>query len=321
MSTPEPGISEDVVGAVVRILRDLGFDPAADASSVGTIVPGRRADDLIDRAAAHLKDDAIGITLAQRIPLGSLGPVDYSLTTHATLREALDVVVRYYGVATQRVRLELVERPPKAWLVSHRTPVEHSRHWGEFAFAVIAIRIRATLDRPDLAFDPVSFQHAEPPHREVQDAFFKTRVEFGAAEEVLGFPHELLEEPLITASKPLAELLVRRMSELEPALATGDTLLDRVRRTLSAMLAEGVTDLATLAQRLGESTRTLQRALHDRGTSHSELLDELRRSRAVELLDQGLRVAEVARQLGFSEPSAFFRAYRRWTGTSPKSGR
>lgn len=320
MSSPEPGISEDVVGAVVRVLRDLGFDPAAAAASVGTIVPGRRADDMIERAAAHLNDDAIGITLAQRIPLGSLGPVDYGLTTHSTLREALDVVCRYYGVATQRVRLELVEQPPKAWLVSHRTPIEHSRHWGEFAFAVIAIRIRATLDRPELVFDPVSFQHPEPPHREAIDAFFKTRVQFGAAEEVLGFPHELLEEPLLTASKPLAELLVRRMSELEPALAT-DTLLDRVRRTLAAMLADGVTDLATLAQRLGESTRTLQRALHDRGTSHSELLDELRRSRAALLLDQGLRVAEVARQLGFSEPSAFFRAYRRWTGTSPKSGR
>lgn len=321
MSATEPGISNDVVSAVVRVLRDLGFDPAAAAEPVGTVVPGNRADDMIERAAAYLLDDALGISLAQRIPLGSLGPVDYGLTTASNVREALEVLCRYYGVATQRVRLELVEQPPKAWLVSHRTPRDHSRHWGEFAFAVIAIRIRQSTGRPDLAFDPVSFQHAEPAHREVQDEFFKTRVAFAADEEVLGFPHELLDQPLLTASKPLAELLVRRMSELEPAIIQGDALLDRVRRTLAAMLAEGATDLATLAQRLGESTRTLQRDLKERNTSHTELLDELRRARAAELLDEGLRVADVAKQLGFSEPSAFFRAYRRWTGTSPKSGR
>jgi AraC-like DNA-binding protein len=108
------------------------------------------------------------------------------------------------------------------------------------------------------------------------------------------------------------------MRELAPIMATTDPVLDRVRRTLVAMLDDGVTDLDVLAVRLGENKRTLQRWLRERSTSHSRLLDELRSTRAAVLLDSGIRVVEVATRLGFAEPSAFFRAYRRWTGTSPR---
>ncbi|HEY4056048.1 MAG TPA: AraC family transcriptional regulator, partial [Kofleriaceae bacterium] len=141
---------------------------------------------------------------------------------------------------------------------------------------------------------------------------------FDAPQDRLTFASDLLALPLHTASKPLAELLERRMKEIAPERAIDDPVLDRTRRTLGAMLEAGETDVKTLASRLGESTRTLQRALGQRNTSHSQLLDELRRQRAQELLDAGLRVADVAQRLGFAAPSAFFRAYRRWTGTSPR---
>lgn len=323
MNSPEPGISEDVVGVVRRAIDELGFDTSQVAAlPVGLVVPGRAADALFDRAAEYLLDDALGLTLATRIPIGSLGVIDYGLCTSSTLREALTLVTRYYGVATQRARLELVEEPPLARLVFHRLGgIEHSRHWIEFAFAMIGTRIRQTLGREHLAFTRVSFMHTAPPRREAHDEFFGTKVEFGAREEWLAFAVELLDRPLQTASKSLAELLERKMRELEPAMANVDPVLDRARRTLAAMLDEGLTDLNTLVARLGDTKRTLQRALSDRSTSHSVLLDELRRHRAATLLDQGLRVADVALRLGFAEPSAFFRAYRRWTGTSPRSER
>jgi AraC-like DNA-binding protein len=70
------------------------------------------------------------------------------------------------------------------------------------------------------------------------------------------------------------------------------------------------------------SPRTLQRRLASSGTSHRDLLDEIRRERARHLLsDRTLAIADVAGRLGFSETSAFFRAFRRWTGTSPQSYR
>ena len=76
--------------------------------------------------------------------------------------------------------------------------------------------------------------------------------------------------------------------------------------------------LPEVAKRLGVSDRTLHRRLADEGTSHSELLDEARRERAMILLaDRSLSAAEISFLLGYSEPGAFFRAFKRWTGKTP----
>jgi AraC-like DNA-binding protein len=82
-----------------------------------------------------------------------------------------------------------------------------------------------------------------------------------------------------------------------------------------------VTSLDALAARLERPKRTLQRELSRRGTSHQGLVDEARRTRAQAMLETGVTVAEVSDRLGFSEPSAFFRAFRRWTGETPKQHR
>ena len=80
--------------------------------------------------------------------------------------------------------------------------------------------------------------------------------------------------------------------------------------------------LEVVAERLGMSARTLQRKLHASGTSHQELLDEMRRDLAVRYLrEPGMAVCEVAYLLGFSESSAFHRAFKRWTGTTPSEFR
>jgi len=103
----DPGISNEIVGVVRRGLESLGFDSKTTPTvAKGMIVPGPAADAMFDRAAADLSDDAIGLTLVPRIPIGSLGPIDYGLITSATLREAMRVVTQYYGVATQRIRLD-----------------------------------------------------------------------------------------------------------------------------------------------------------------------------------------------------------------------
>jgi AraC-like DNA-binding protein len=321
----ELGIAEEIVGAVREAIGQLGFDIATfKGAAAGTLlVPGAVADALLDQAAEFLLDEALGLNLATRIAIGSLGTLDYGLTTSATLREALERVSRYYSIATQRARIELVEDGPSARLVYHRVAgVDHSRHWIEFAFALIATRIRQTLGLDEqLAFTRVSFRHPAPTRQDTHDEFFGTRVEFGASEEWLAFDAALLDQPLRTASRSLAELLERRLRELAPQMGAGDPELDRIRRTLALLLDTGVSDLESLATKLDLSTRTLQRMLRDRKTSHTQLVDELRRARAVALLEAGERVATVATRLGFSDPSAFFRAYRRWTGKSPTGAR
>ncbi|MCW5803036.1 MAG: helix-turn-helix transcriptional regulator [Deltaproteobacteria bacterium] len=94
-----------------------------------------------------------------------------------------------------------------------------------------------------------------------------------------------------------------------------DPPVDRVRRALG----QGAASLPDVARRIGTSSRTLRRHLEREGLTLRGLVDDVRRARADELLAAGTAVKEVAFALGFSEPSAFSRAYKRWTGRAPRS--
>jgi AraC-like DNA-binding protein len=320
----DPGIALDVVAAVRAALADKGVEVerVMPASFEGPVVPGTMADALFDLGASALGDPAIAVTVASAIPIGGIGVLDYTLCTSATVRDALRKVAEHYGVATQRAKLELVEDGSgQAKLVFHRMPgIAHSRHWVEFPLIAITARIRTTSGNP-MTFRDVGFQHPAPTDQSAHDRYFGVPVTFAAPGDAMTFDANVLDLPLKTASTTMAALLEARIKELAPALATVDPLLDRVRRALSQMLDEKRTDVDELAKRLSTSKRSLQRSLGDLGTSHSEMLDRLRKERAFQLLDRGLKVADVATELAFTAPSAFFRAYRRWTGTSPKAPR
>lgn len=110
----------------------------------------------------------------------------------------------------------------------------------------------------------------------------------------------------------------RRVAE-QPPLAP--TLLDALRRVIEAALPEGVPELPALAERLGCSARTLQRRLAAHGSSLRAVIDELRHELALRHLAADLSIAEVSFLLGFSQPSAFHRAFRRWTEQTPAQWR
>ncbi len=326
----EPGIAASVVGAVMDALVGCGMDRdalAVPALGEGEVVPGAAADRVLDGAAFALRDEALGLALARRIPIGGLGLIDYALSTSATVRDALSRVARHYGIATQRVKLSLVEDGRLGILAfERRTGVAHSRHWIEFSFAVLAQRIRQTAGR-EVAFDLVSFRHGPPGSRaarEAHDAFFGTAVVFSASADRLGFARALLDAPLRTAAASLAALLDEKMRAMGPPAPREavDPSVVAARQAIAALLDSGDVRLEALARRLHVSRRTLQRDLGRAGTSHKELLDAIRRERALAMLAEGgATVAEIASRLAYSDPSAFFRAYRRWTGTSPRARR
>lgn len=100
-----------------------------------------------------------------------------------------------------------------------------------------------------------------------------------------------------------------------------DSFRSRVERLLEPGLADGKVPVDRIARALGCSRQTLYRRLKAEGTSFAAILDDLRRRRAVAMLRRGARVKEVAYAVGFSDPAAFSRAFKRWTGASPRDGR
>ena len=121
-----------------------------------------------------------------------------------------------------------------------------------------------------------------------------------------------------TSDANLAPILGRHADELLARLGDLTDLSGRVRDAIVAQLRRGEVQLAAVATAMGVSERTLQRRLRDEHTSYEALLDETRFALASSYLrDPALGVSEIAWLIGYTEISAFYRAFRRWTGTTP----
>ena len=283
-------------------------------------MPGDESDALFHDAAAATGDMAIGIAAARKLAPGSLGLLDYALFTGETWGEAIRRVAQFYAVATERVGMAIEEHGDEAHLVlRHHAVYRSNRHWIEFSFAVIVERARQAMGT-SFRLRGVDFAHDAPAGDAGHERYFAAPVRWSQPFDRLVFDRALLAVQLQTGAIALAEALERRLAELVPA--TLDSTMVGVRDAIARGIDAGDVTLDTVAERLGTSTRSLQRTLREHDTSFKELLDEMRRDRALVLLRASeMTVAEVGRRVGFSDPTAFFRAFRRWTGSTPASQR
>jgi AraC-like DNA-binding protein len=167
----------------------------------------------------------------------------------------------------------------------------------------------------------VRMQHARPPSTAVHEEVFGCPVEFGAPANMVVYAPEVWELPLGTADLALADYLEVAASEESRRVVATDPVLGRLEQTLADRLPSGDVGVVRVARAMGMSPRSLHRRLQERGVTWRDVLDGVRRRVAQELLRRHT-VAEVAFLVGFSDPSGFRRAYRRWTGVglSPRAG-
>ena len=168
----------------------------------------------------------------------------------------------------------------------------------------------------------VFFRHAAPESTEFHEAHFGCPVLFGADRDAILVDPAVLLTPNRQGDASIAKFFDTHLeSELEK-LADDSSLDQRVRIQVSQALSEGVPKISEIAGRLGMSGRTLQRRLADRGYTFQDLVDESRRQLAERLLSQtSYPLAEISFLTGFSEQSAFNRAFKRWAGQTPRSFR
>src|SRR6187549_102981 len=147
-------------------------------------------------------------------------------------------------------------------------------------------------------------------------------VRFGAPETRFVLRRKLLEQPLPRSHAGLFEYLERHASTVLARLPADGRISIRVRRLITEALRSGEPSSKEIGKKLSLSERTLQRRLREENTSFAELLDGARRELAeLYVAEPGVAAYEVAFLLGYSEPSAFHRAFRRWTGVTPQEFR
>ncbi|MFC3078347.1 AraC family transcriptional regulator ligand-binding domain-containing protein [Phenylobacterium terrae] len=145
---------------------------------------------------------------------------------------------------------------------------------------------------------------------------------FGAGRHAVRLPEAVLSQKVPTANRYVFGLLSERAEALLASLEEARTARAEVERALARVLHTGQVGLDSVARQLGMSPKTLYRRLKAEGTSYARVLDDLRHRLAVAFLaEQKVSVSEAAYLTGFSEPAAFSRAFRRWTGARPGAAR
>ena len=259
----------------------------------------------------------LALAMAESTPPGAFGIVEYVCRASPSLGEALRQWVRYLNLLDDAVEVALVETGKLAALrvvVESEAPSSASH---ELCFALVLKQAQAAA-RDAIALEAVRFTHRVPPrlHQRYRE-FFGAEVQFGAPRTELVFARGALEVPLQTADANLLAILVPAAEEKRARRPKAPPVTEQVRRALRGALSSADAQLETVARTLGLTPRSLQRRLKDEGVAFGTLRDETRQRLADHYLGQGLSLAEISFLLGFSEPSAFFRAFKRWTGLTP----
>jgi AraC-like DNA-binding protein len=168
----------------------------------------------------------------------------------------------------------------------------------------------------------IAFGHAAPRDVSVHQELLGRAPEFEASFD--GFEAEVawLAEPVRNVNTKLRAYFERQCERAREAFSSDPAFTALVRQQLAARMEGGTLSMAEVARSLGTSQRSLHRRLSDEGTSFNDLLDEVRRQFAEQYLGRPrLAISEVAYLVGFNDPSAFFKAFRRWTGVTPSEFR
>ena len=245
----------------------------------------------------------------------------YAWLASHTLRDALNRFVRYLRIVSEKIFLSLEEDTKGLTLV--------------LSYKILGMRVPAQIDMgmamsihicrlnlgENLKPTAVSFMHAEPSCAGEYLALFRAPVKFSAERDSITFSLKDVDRYLMGTNPQLARLNDQVMIEYLAKLDKDD-IVNRVAAVIVDMLPSGGVADEKVAEALSMSVRSLQRRLKEVGTTFRTILDTTRSDLASTYVrDPDIELAEVAFLLGFSDQSAFSRAFKRWTGIPPIEAR
>jgi AraC-like DNA-binding protein len=325
----QPTVLSGWTATLVRALDDQGYDGAALAAEAGidpaalgvahARVPLTASTRLWASAARVTDNPTIGLDVARYVRPTTFHSLGQAVLASPTLREGLERMARFSRVVADPAESATLASGDRfAFIIRWRPGVPPpSDHSIDAILATVVSQCRLMLDDSVTPLQ-VQVRRDAPPSPARYAAFFGCPVTFSARDSRLVFDRSVVERRL-----PAGEIeLARRNDEVVGAylasLEGQKSLSACVRAALVSALPSGPPTAPAIARALATSSRSLQRHLADEGVTFRELLQEVRCDVAKSYLRSGTHtIAETAALLGFSDVTAFSRAFKRWTGTSP----
>ncbi len=301
---------------VDAVLAEAGIPPDA-LGDANLRLPKARFDALWRAAIAFTGDAAIALRVAVRVRPSTLGVIGHLASASDSRRDAFELVRGLTPLLWENFACDLESQGETALIRFPRGAREHSRFTTEYAVGLTIAMSRALGAARS---DPIEARFSYPPpgHAAEYERILRLPVRFDAGEDGVLFRKAILDRSNPTADAALRTMLERYAAEQLTRIAAGRGFAERTRAALLAMLPLSDVGAEAVASRFTMSSRTLRRRLREEDTSFREIQDDVRAELARRYLaNDGMGIEEAAYQLGFSDPSAFTKAFRRWTGRTP----
>lgn len=308
-------LDPDAILRATGLPRERVFDPDAR-------IPARLADAVWLEASRQAQDPLLALHAARALEFGAYKVLDFIVANAPTIGEGLSRIARYFPLVDPRGRFEIEadEDPISIAFGSGTDDVPAPAQ--QYTFAALVLRSRASTGA-DWQLESVDFTFPADAEPHVYEDIFGCPVNFAMPRARLIIPRGSWLQPVVGANEALFRVLedhARRLLGEVPMQEAG--VLDTLRDELRARLRGGDASVAAVAKALGMSERTLQRRLEEFQVSYSDVLNEVREELGREYLrEPDVSIAEIAFLLGFSDQSAFGRAFKRWTGSTPRAWR
>lgn len=321
-------ISVNYISNLVELVGDQGYDTDRLLASVGltreevytpeAMLRFEQFRRLILGARELTGDPAIGLHLGSQMSLTAHGLLGYAAMSSANLGEVVQLLLRYFNTRT-RLLVPAFEREGRtaSLILNESVPLEDVRiPYMEVTLASLAGALRFLVGE---RFDEAEalFPYPAPSYADQYREVFAGGVCFNADAMAIRVPVEMLDIPFPTADRASRDMALKQCEEELRRLEAHESVAERIRRTLMTA-REQLPGIEELADHMAMTSRTLRRHLAAAGTSYKKLLEEVRRTRAIQALQKGMSVQQVAWELGYADPSNFARAFRKWTGHSPR---
>ena len=246
------------------------------------------------------------------------GTLGLSWKTCWRAREVLDRIERFMTLVTNQGSVTTSEENGITHCYLNRDASRRGLEISNEATFVMLISILHEVTGKKIYPTKVHLKHTNQSIGPLQD-FFHCPVVFNAADNSMHFNNMDIDIPTLKADKGIQQFLVERMEEEKIGIeVNADRLLTDVHNLVKEALPSGIPSVLQVANYLGMSARTLNRRLSEKGLNFRELVQKIQREFSIELIrNSGQSMSEIAFQTGFSEQSAFNRAFKRWTGQSP----
>jgi len=302
------------------LLARAGLAPSA-LQDMDQRVPWIRFRALVLAAKALSGVPALGLRFGETMDCADYSVVAMMSRACATVGDAIVQRNRYGRLLGEfdsepADALALQPAGPDVWLIATRQAPYTLPELTEAFFARVAAGTRQMGAQSMLK--AVHFTHAEPAYRAECERVFQAPLSFDSDRNALLLDAAWLQLRIALAPSYVFGILSAHAESLLRNLDGSRTLRGRVERLLMPILHTGELGVTSIARQLGMSRQTLFRRLSLEGTNYAQVLDALRHRLALHYLD-GRRVSvnETAYLVGFSDPAAFSRAFKRWTGSSP----